>query len=41
MDTTFNYMNIEDTECRLKTVCEAEYFAANNPLGRLAINTIK
>jgi len=40
VDTTFNYMDIESDMCRLKTVCEMESYAANNPIARLAINTV-
>ena len=41
VDTAFNYMDIEDEECRLKTVCEMERYAVNHPLAKLAINTVK
>jgi len=40
VDTAFNYMDIEDETCRLKTVCEVEYYAVNHPLAKLAINTV-
>jgi len=40
VDTTFNYMDVEDEICRMKTVCEMESYAANNPIARLAINTV-
>lgn len=40
VDTTFNYMDIESDHCRLKTICEMESYAANNPIARLAINTV-
>jgi len=40
IDTTFNYMDISSEHCRLKTVCEMEYMAANNPIAKLAINTV-
>jgi len=40
VDTTFNYMDIDGDHCRLKTVCEMESYAANNPIARLAINTV-
>jgi len=40
VDTTFNYMDISSEHCRLKTVCEMESVAANNPIARLAINTV-
>merc|ERR1712227_814773 len=40
VDTAFNYMDIEDEECRLKTVCEMERYAVNHPLAKLAINTV-
>merc|ERR1712012_713177 len=40
VDTAFNYMDIEEEVCRLKTVCEMESYAVNHPLARLAINTI-
>ena len=41
VDTAFNYMDIEDETCRLKTICEVESYAINHPLAKLAINTIK
>jgi len=40
VDMAFNYMDIEDEACRMKTICEAENYAVNHPLGKLAINTI-
>jgi len=40
VDTTFNYMDIDSDICRLRTVCEMESYAANNPIARLAINTV-
>jgi len=40
VDTAFNYMDIEDETCRLKTVCEMENYAVNHPLAKLAINTV-
>jgi len=40
VDTTFNYMDIDSDHCRLRTVCEMESYAANNPIARLAINTV-
>jgi len=40
VDTAFNYMDIEDETCRLKTICEVESYAINHPLAKLAINTI-
>jgi len=40
VDTTFNYMDIDSDICRLKTICEMESYAANNPIARLAINTV-
>merc|ERR1712045_1048985 len=40
VDTAFNYMDIDDEECRLKTVCEMERYAVNHPLAKLAINTV-
>jgi len=33
-------MDVEDEICRMKTVCEMESYAANNPIARLAINTV-
>ena len=41
VDTTFNYMDIENEFCRMKSICEMESFAANNPIAKLAINTVK
>jgi len=40
VDTAFNYMDIEEESCRLKTVCEMEAYAVAHPLAKLAINTI-
>jgi len=40
LDATFNYMDIDSDMCQLKTVCEMESYAANNPITRLAINTV-
>jgi len=40
VDTTFNYMDISSEHCRLKTVCEMESMAANNPIAMLAITTV-
>lgn len=40
VDTTFNYMDIENEFCRMKSICEMESFAANNPIAKLAINTV-
>ena len=41
VDMAFNYMDIDTDHCRLRTVCEMESYAANNPIARLAINTVK
>ena len=35
------YMDIENEFCRMKSICEMESFAANNPIAKLAINTVK
>jgi len=40
VDMAFNYMDIEDETCRMKTICQAENYAVNHPVARLAINTI-
>jgi len=40
VDMAFNYMDIEDETCRMKTVCQAENYAVNHPVAKLAINTI-
>jgi len=40
LDMAFNYMDIEDETCRMKTICQAENYAVNHPVGRLAINTL-
>merc|ERR1712060_11188 len=40
VDMAFNYMDIEDETCRMKTICQAENYAVNHPVGRLAINTL-
>merc|ERR1711879_403684 len=40
LDMAFNYMDIEDETCRMKTICQAENYAANHPVARLAINTL-
>ena len=41
MDIGLNYMEIEDEQCRMKTICELEAYAVSHPLASLAINTIK
>ena len=41
METGFNYMDIDDESCRMKTICELEAYAVSHPLASLAINTIK
>ena len=41
LDMAFNYMDIEDETCRMKTICQAENYAVNHPVARLAINTLK
>jgi len=40
VDIGFNYMEIEDESCRMKTICELEAYAVSHPLASLAINTI-
>jgi len=40
VDMAFNYMDIEDETCRMKTICQAENYAVRHPVARLAINTI-
>jgi len=40
VETGFNYMEIEDESCRMKTICELEAYAVSHPLASLAINTI-
>jgi len=40
VETSFNYMEIEDESCRMKTICELEAYAVSHPLASLAINTI-
>jgi len=40
LDMAFNYMEIEDETCRMKTICQAENYAVNHPVARLAINTL-
>merc|ERR1711981_251917 len=40
VDMAFNYMDIEDQTCRMKTVCPAESYAVKHPVAKLAINTI-
>ena len=41
LDMAFNYMDIEDETCRMKTICQAESYAVQHPVARLAINTLK
>ena len=41
VDTTFNIMDIESEDCRKKAVCEVEAMAANNPLFKLVLATVK
>jgi len=40
VETGLSFAGVEDEACRLRTICEVEQAAANNPLTRLAINTI-
>lgn len=40
VDAGFNYMEIENEACRMKTICELEAYAVSHPLASLAINTI-
>jgi len=40
VEAGLNFAGVEDQACRLRTVCEVEQAAANNPFARLAINTI-
>jgi len=40
LDMAFNYMDIEDETCRMKTICQAENYAVNHPVAKLAINTL-
>merc|ERR1711953_477833 len=40
LDMAFNYMDIEDETCRMKTICRAENYAVQHPVARLAINTL-
>jgi len=40
VDMAFNYMDIEDETCRMKTICQAESYAVNHPVAKLAINTL-
>merc|ERR1712014_203364 len=40
LDMAFNYMDIEDETCRMKTICQAESYAVQHPVARLAINTL-
>jgi len=40
LDMAFNYMDIEDETCRMKTICQAENYAVQHPVARLAINTL-
>merc|ERR1711936_956465 len=41
VDAGLNFAGVEEQACRLRTICEVEQAAANNPFARLAINTIK
>jgi len=40
VDAGLNFAGVEEQACRLRTICEVEQAAANNPFARLAINTI-
>lgn len=40
VETGFDYMEIENEACRMKTICELEAYAVKHPLASLAINTI-
>jgi len=40
VEAGLNFAGVEEQACRLRTICEVEQAAANNPFARLAINTI-
>merc|ERR1712193_507714 len=40
MYNSIDLVDIEDETCRMKTICQAENYAVNHPVARLAINTI-
>jgi len=41
VDSALSLLSVEEEACRHKAVCQAERSAVNNPLAKLAINTIK
>ena len=41
VDMALTYMAVEEEECKFKAICMAEQAAINNPIARLAINTLK
>jgi len=40
VEAGLNFAGVEEESCRLRTVCEVEQAAVNNPFARFAINTI-
>jgi len=40
VDMALTYMAVEEEECKFKAICMAEQAAINNPIARLAINTL-
>jgi len=40
VEAGLDFAGVEEQACRLRTICEVEQAAANNPFARLAINTI-
>merc|ERR1711874_394732 len=36
----YNSLDIVDETCRMKTICQAESYAVNHPVAKLAINTL-
>merc|ERR1712217_18275 len=40
VEAGLNFAGVEEESCRLRTVCEIEQAAVNNPFARFAINTI-
>jgi len=40
VEAGLNFAGVEEQACRLRTICEVEQAAANNPFAKFAINTI-
>merc|ERR1712018_325129 len=40
VDTTFGVMNVESEPCRMRTICEMEKVASQNPIASFFVRTV-